>query len=186
MILVCLRCILYQRTHHYGISLMQPLHNRIQIKATSSQIGCLGTTYWQLVVKELHRPGIKVMSDKCSGIPFHWLFYCLFKGLIRPTTTKTFNTLRPRQNGHRFTDNTFKCIVLNENVIISIEISLKFALKGPMNNTSALVQIMAWCRPGDKPLPEPMMVSLLTHKCITQPRWVKALHYCPLVWGTHW
>ena len=24
-------------------------------------------------------------------------------------------------------------------------------------------QIMAWCRPGDKPLSEPMMVSLLTH-----------------------
>ena len=33
------------------------------------------------------------------------------------------------------TDNIFKCIFLNENVWISIKISLKFVLKGPINNT---------------------------------------------------
>ena len=38
---------------------------------------------------------------------------------------------------------------------------------------TALVQIMAWCWPGDKPLSEPMMVSLLTQICITWPQWVK-------------
>ena len=32
---------------------------------------------------------------------------------------------------------------------------------------------MAWCRSGDKPLSEPMMVSLLTHICVTRPQWVK-------------
>ena len=32
---------------------------------------------------------------------------------------------------------------------------------------------MAWRRPGDKPLSEPMMVSLLTHICVTRPQWVK-------------
>ena len=32
---------------------------------------------------------------------------------------------------------------------------------------------MAWRRPGDKPLSEPIMVSLLTHICITRPQWVK-------------
>ena len=42
-----------------------------------------------------------------------------------------------------------------------------------INNISALVQIMAWRRPGDKPLPEPMMACLLTHTCITRPQWVK-------------
>ena len=31
---------------------------------------------------------------------------------------------------------------------------------------------MAWRRPGDKPLPEPMLVSLLTHICVTRPQWV--------------
>ena len=72
-----------------------------------------------------------------------------------------FNTLRPRQNGSHFADNTFKCIFLNENVIISVKISLKFVPKGPINNIPALVQIMAWRRPSDKPLSEAMMVSLL-------------------------
>ena len=31
---------------------------------------------------------------------------------------------------------------------------------------------MAWRRLGDKPLFEPMMVSLLTHICVTRPKWV--------------
>ena len=35
---------------------------------------------------------------------------------------------------------------------------------------------MSWCRPGDKPLSEPMMFNLLRHICITWPQWVKG--YC--------
>ena len=83
------------------------------------------------------------------------------------------NTLRPRQNGCHFRDNIFKYIFLNENVWISIKISLKFVPKGPINNIAALVQIMLWHRPGDKPLSEPMMDSLLMHICITWPQWVE-------------
>ena len=62
-----------------------------------------------------------------------------------------------------FADNIFKCIFFNGNVWISIKISLKFVPKGPINNIPALVQIMAWRRPGNKPLSEPIMVSLLMH-----------------------
>ena len=83
------------------------------------------------------------------------------------------NTLRPRQNGRHFADDIFKCISLNENASIVIKISLKFVPKGPINNIPALVQIMAWRRPGDKPLSEPMMVSLPTHIWVTRPQWVK-------------
>ena len=54
-------------------------------------------------------------------------------------------TLRPGQNGRHFPD-SFKWIFFNENVWISIEVSLKFVAKGPINNIPALVQIMAWCR----------------------------------------
>ena len=82
------------------------------------------------------------------------------------------NILRPRQNGRHFPDDILKCIFLNENLWISTKISLKFVLKGPIINSPALVQIMAWRRPGDKPLSEPMMVSLLTHICVTRPQWV--------------
>ena len=35
-----------------------------------------------------------------------------------------------------------------------------------------LVQVMAWRRPGDKLLSEPMMVRLPTHICVTRPQWV--------------
>ena len=42
----------------------------------------------------------------------------------------------------------------------------------PINNTPALVQIMAWCRSGDKPLSESMVVSLPTRIYVTRPQWV--------------
>ena len=83
------------------------------------------------------------------------------------------NSLRPRPNRRRFADDRFKRIFLNENDRISIKISLKFVPKVRINNIPALVHIMAWRRPGDKPLSEPMMVSLLTHICVTRPQWVK-------------
>ena len=83
------------------------------------------------------------------------------------------NTLRPRQNGCLFADEIFKCIFFNENVWISITISLKFVPKVRINNIPALVQIMAWRRLGDKPLSETMMVTLLMHICVTRPQWVK-------------
>ena len=83
------------------------------------------------------------------------------------------NSSSPRQNGRHFTDDIFKCIFLNENVWISIKISLKFVPKGPINNIPALVQIIARHRPGDKPLSVPMMVSLPKHIYVTWPQWVK-------------
>ena len=54
-------------------------------------------------------------------------------------------------------DDTFKYKFVNENVLISIKNSLRFVPKGPINIIPAFVQIMAWRRPGDKPLSEPMM-----------------------------
>ena len=69
-------------------------------------------------------------------------------------------------------DDTFKRKFVKENILISIQISLKFVSKGPINNMPALVQIMAWRRPCDKPLSEPMMIISLTHICVTRPQWV--------------
>ena len=85
----------------------------------------------------------------------------------------TVNTLRLRKNGRHFADDIFKCIFLNENVWIPIEISLKSVPKDLINNFPALVQIMAWHRPGDKPLSKSMMVNLLMYVCVTRPQWVK-------------
>ena len=84
------------------------------------------------------------------------------------------NILRPRQNGRHFADDIFKWIFLNENVWIPIKMSLKIVPQGPINNILTLVQIMAWRRPGDKPLSGPMMVRLPTHICVTRYQWVKS------------
>ena len=92
----------------------------------------------------------------------------------RPFIVHRFNTLRPRQNGRHFPDNIFKRVFFNENVWILIIISPRFVPIGLINNIPALVQIMAWRRPGDKSLSEPMMVSLLTHICVSRPQWVNS------------
>ena len=54
-------------------------------------------------------------------------------------------------------DAIFKCIFLNENNIIPIQISLKFIHRSPLDNKPALVRVIVWRQVGDKPLHEPMM-----------------------------
>ena len=61
---------------------------------------------------------------------------------------------------------------------IWIKISLKYVSKGPINTIPVLGQIMAWCRPGDKPLCEPMMVRLPMHICVTRPQWGIVAIWC--------
>ena len=107
-------------------------------------------------------------------------FYMMF------WTWTSFNTLRPRQNGRHFADDMFKCIFLNENVWIPIEISLKYVPKGSINNNPALFRIMAWRRLGDKPLPEPMMFSSLTHICVARPQRVKSISLFFFTSSTNW
>ena len=71
----------------------------------------------------------------------------------------SFNSTPPGQNGCHFEDDIFRCIFLNEKFCISIKISLKIVPKGPINNKTVLVWIMAWRRIGDKPLFETMKGS---------------------------
>ena len=54
-------------------------------------------------------------------------------------------------------DDIFKCIFLNENDKIQIQISLKLVPRSPIDHKLALVQVMAWCRTDDKPLTEAML-----------------------------
>ena len=97
-----------------------------------------------------------------------------FNAMLSVATNPLINTLRPRQNGRHVADDTFNRIFVNTNVRISFKFPLKFVPKGPINNIPALVQIMAWRLPGDKPFSELVMVSLLTYICVTRPQWVKA------------
>ena len=62
-----------------------------------------------------------------------------------PQMSLIFSTLMLRQNGLHFTNDIFKCILLNEKAWILISISLKFFFSGdPIDNKSTLVWIMAW------------------------------------------
>ena len=109
---------------------------------------------------------ISSQNNTCNRDPIA----CLW--VAKKVASHYLNTLRPRQKGRHFADNIFKCIFFSGYVWISLKISLRFVPNGPINNIPALVQIIAWRRPDDKPLSEPMVVGLLMHICVTRPQWV--------------
>ena len=83
-----------------------------------------------------------------------WPPSCVMQWWVNPQCQRwLINTLRPRQNGRHCADDNFKYT--------------------PIGNIPSLVQIMAWRRPGDKPLSEPMLFSLPTHICVTRSQWSK-------------
>ena len=59
------------------------------------------------------------------------------------------NKLRPRQDGRHFPDDIFKYIFLNENISISIIISLRFVPKSHINNTPTRRQAIIWTNYGN-------------------------------------
>ena len=67
----------------------------------------------------------------------------------------------------------FKCIFLNWNVWISLKMSLNVVPWVRINNIQAFVQIINWRRPGDKPLPDPMMFGYYLNQrwLVTLPQW---------------
>ena len=87
----------------------------------------------------------------------------------------SINTLKPRRNRQHFGDDIFKCNFFNENIWISMKLSLEFVPMGSVDIIPALVQIMVWRRPVYKPLTKPMMVSLPMHICIIRSQSVKRL-----------
>ena len=60
---------------------------------------------------------------------------------------------------------TFPNIFVHEKFCILLYISLKFVSKRPISNILELIQIMALCRIGEKPLSEPLLTHSLTHIC---------------------
>ena len=67
------------------------------------------------------------------------------------TLVHQFNTLRPRQDGRHFADDIFKCIFLMK--MLEFRLLFHWSLfPRAINNIPAMVQLMAWRRPGDKPI----------------------------------
>ena len=86
-----------------------------------------------------------------------WHLYIDMATWFSHDTTKIYK-LRPGPNGTHFADDIFKCIFLTVNVFILVQLSLQFVSWNPVDNESAFVKVMAWCRIGTKPLPEPMLI----------------------------
>ena len=57
------------------------------------------------------------------------------------------------------TGDIFKCNFLNKTDIILIQISLKYDPRSTIDNKPALIQVMAWRRTVEKPLPGPVMTQ---------------------------
>ena len=62
------------------------------------------------------------------------------------------NWLRPEWNC-----DIYKYFSFNENIQISIKVSLQSVYRSLIIEKSALVWVVAWCQTGTKPLPEPML-----------------------------
>ena len=132
-------------------------------------MSCGYGTVWHVIWNVL---GVELKWKVKSHLDFTGSFYLQFNGswVIRVIegnceVTPSFNSLRLRKNGRHFLNDIFKCICVYQNIWISIKISLKFVSKGQIHNNPSLVQIMAWHRPGDKPLSEPMMAQF-TDPCM--------------------
>ena len=82
-------------------------------------------------------------SLKFLRVDFILLVFAVFEGVGTDQASCPLNSLRPRQNYRHFADDIFKCIFLNENVWISLTISLKFLTQFWINNITALVEVMA-------------------------------------------
>ena len=80
----------------------------------------------------------------CRQATSHYLSQCWPRSLLPlpfgVTSPQWVNTLRPRQNCRHFTDDTFRGIFLNEDVWLSLKISLKFVPKVRIINIPALVR----------------------------------------------
>ena len=120
----------------------------------------------------LNHNKVRQSADICIIHVTYWTYQHLFwDNFIR--NTSWLNTLSPRQNECHFTEDISNAFSWNKNIWIRIRISLKFVPRGLINKIPALVQIMAWRCPGDKPLSEPMLVCLQMHICVNRPQWVK-------------
>ena len=87
-----------------------------------------------------------------------------------------------------FADDNFRCIFVNGKFLILVKISQKFVSKGPIDNSPALVHIMAWHRIGDKPSPQPMLIRFTEPYIWHWGRWVKEvkLVFCSSWWVIQW
>ena len=102
---------------------------------------------------------IRLECDKLHPWLLSWKTLSMIKG---PQQTHPVIThVSHGQNGRHFTDDIFRSNFINEKLCILIKISLMVVPKGLIDSKSALVQVAAWRRTGDTPLPEEVLIQSL-------------------------
>ena len=112
-----------------------------------------------------------------------------------PSTTEVTNITELTLCAEETEDNSkngesgdiFRCIALKEIFFNLAQIQMKFVPEDPVNDKSALVQVMAWHRTGSKPLSEPILPNFLRHhNDVIRTQWVNpAICICYLLKCCH-
>ena len=110
----------------------------------------LGTNSNEMLIEIQTFSFIKIHLKMSSG---KWWPFCLGLNVL-------INSSPHGQMAAILADDTFLCILLNENDRIPIQISRRFVPRSPIDNKPALVHVMAWRRTGGKPLSEPILIQI--------------------------
>ena len=125
--------------------------------------------FWGISPESLN--GIYILETCVVDNPTLWVKDSTV-GVLAKKKQDNINILRPRQMAAIFQTTFSNAFSLMKIYEFRLRFHWSLYPKVRINNIPALVQIMAWRRPGDKPLSEPMVVNLLTHICVTRPQWV--------------
>ena len=162
--------------------------------SNSNNIGFLHVFLWQtlfdLIIHFLvwncfhfiHKTGSEYLKYTLSKYPeIHFLHLPVHTQPNNYSKQRPLNTLRPRQMAAIFQTTFWNGFSWMKMFEYRLKFHWSFFPGGPINNIPTLVQVMAWRRPGDKPLSEPMMVRLPTHICVTRTQWVNWVLFCSYV-----
>ena len=128
-------------------------HNHISVLVTLTNSYLTTCAYALALRRASLTSALALLLKCCQGLSLEGLSHQCW--LIRPPWTKC----PPFSRWH------FQMYFLEWKFCISSQISLKSVPKDPIDDKSALVQVMAWCQRGNKPLPETMHTQF-TKDCL--------------------
>ena len=136
-----------------------------------SSCGCLRPIYWSQVLSREWRCGWSSAAPTTSEwstislltnvhlILEVWRYSYYREDLSIFSCPNSLTHWGRDELGQPFADDNLNCILFNEKARTATKISLKFFHKGPIDNNPSLVQKMAWCWRGKKPLCKPTMFT---------------------------
>ena len=119
----------------------------------------LNITSRKILLKIHPKPNIVGAVITLSNISWYYILHCNDRNDTQTSSLTHWGRDKMADISQTKFSNVF---FFNVHVWISIKTEVC-----PINTIPALVQIMAWRRSGDKPLSEPMLISLPMHICVS-------------------